>query len=64
MSVLELQLKFLNLAHHVPDLVSTECTKIHRSILGLGGAYTDRMEAVVLLTLVKHLQQLFVGRIA
>ena len=32
MSVLEFQQKFLSLAHHVPDLVSTENTKIHKFI--------------------------------
>ena len=46
MSVLEFQQKFLSLAHHVPDLVSTENTKIHRFIQALGGVYTERMEAV------------------
>ena len=46
MSVLEFQQKFLSLAHHVPDLVSTENTKIHRFIQALGGVSTERMEAV------------------
>ena len=62
--MLELQLKFPQLAHHVPDLVSTACTKIHRFVLGLGGAYTDRVEAVVILTFLRRLQQLIVLRIA
>ena len=46
MPVLEFQQKFLSLAHHVPDLVSTENTKIHRFIQALGGVYTERMEVV------------------
>ena len=46
MSVMEFQHRFLTLVHHVPDLVSTESTKIHRFIQGLGGEYTDKMEAV------------------
>ena len=50
MSVLELPLKFPQLAHHVSDLVSIAYTKIHRFVLGLGGACTDRREAVVILT--------------
>ena len=46
MSVLEFQHKFLSLAHHVPDQVSTENTKIHRFIQALGGVYTEMMEVV------------------
>ena len=46
MSVLKFQQKFLSLAHHVPDLVSTESTMIHKFIQSLGGVDTERMEAV------------------
>ena len=46
MTVMEFQQRFLTLAYHVPDLVRSEATKIHRFIRGLGGDYQTRMEAV------------------
>ena len=42
MSVLEFQQKFLSLAQHVLDLVSTDSTKIHRFIQALGGGFPQR----------------------
>ncbi|XP_024171653.1 uncharacterized protein LOC112177603 [Rosa chinensis] len=42
-SVLEFEQEFLSLAHHVPDLVRTEQSKIRRFVLGLGGKFKDKM---------------------
>ena len=46
MTVMEFQQRFLTLAYHVPDLVRSEATKIHRFIRGLGSEYQAKMEAV------------------
>ena len=46
MTVMEFQQRFLTLAYHVPDLVRSKATKIHRFIRGLGGEYQAWMEAV------------------
>ncbi|XP_040374086.1 uncharacterized protein LOC121052704 [Rosa chinensis] len=42
-SVLEFEQEFLSLAHHVPDLVCTEQSKIRRFVQGLGGKIKDKM---------------------
>ncbi|XP_024190590.1 uncharacterized protein LOC112194604 [Rosa chinensis] len=42
-SVLEFEQEFLSLAHHVPDLVHTEQSKIRRFVQGLGGKFKDKM---------------------